>query len=622
MVYDLSMQRLSTGLERIKEYTQTLPAKPGVYRMLNDRGQVIYVGKAKNLKNRVANYTQAPRLTVRLKRMVSETTSMEFVVTHTEVEALLLEANLIKKFRPTYNILLMDDKFFSYLLMTEHDYPRLTKYRGDKSEKGTYFGPFASTGAVNQALTSLYKVFKLRSCTDSFFTSRKRPCLQYYIKRCSAPCVRYISQEDYSRSVQQAAGFLKGKTSQIQKELADQMTAASERQEYERAAFYRDQIQALTQLQSKQNIYLATLTESDVFAIGQHGGKTCIQSFFFRNGSNYGSHSFFPQHTEDLSEQELMANFLALFYEDKTPPAEILVNINLSAEVTLQHALSYKRGKDVTLLRPNRGAKLKVIQDAERNALEALEREALQIRSDKKFLRELADCLNIESDLERIEVYDNSHIQGSNAIGAFITAGTSGFEKKHYRKFIIRSAGPDKEISPGDDYGMMREVLSRRFHGGLAADPTRNPLPDLIIIDGGQGQLNTVLDVLNNLGINIPVLAIAKGPDRHAGNETFFVAGRPSFKLSDQKSLLFYLQRLRDEAHRFAISYHRSKRGQDIRHSQLDDVPGIGAKRKKALLQHFGSAFAVKDAGIADLMNVEGISENIAKTIYNFFHPA
>jgi excinuclease ABC subunit C len=613
---------LTTGLDRIKEYTQTLPAKPGVYRMLNARGQVIYVGKAKNLKHRVASYTQAQRLTVRLKRMVSETASMEFVVTNTEVEALLLEANLIKKFRPTYNILLMDDKFFSYLLITEHTYPRLTKYRGDKSEKGTYFGPFASTGAVNQALTSLYKVFKLRSCTDSFFSSRKRPCLQYYIKRCSAPCVGYITQEDYSRSVQQAIGFLKGKTSQIQKELAAQMINASDTREYERAAFYRDQIQALTQLQSKQNIYLASLKECDVFAIAQYGGRSCIQSFFFRNGSNYGSHSFFPQHTAELSEKEVLANFLALFYEDKTPPAEILVNLNMSSEITLQNALNYKRGKDVDLLRPTRGAKLKVIQDAERNALEGIEREALKVRSDRKFLRELADFLHIEGDLERVEVYDNSHIQGSNAIGAFITAGPSGFEKKYYRKFIIRSAGPDKEISPGDDYGMMREVLSRRFHGGLAADPTRNPMPDLIVIDGGQGQLNTALDVLNNLGINIPVLAIAKGPERHAGNETFFIANQPGFKLSDQKSLLFYLQRLRDEAHRFAISYHRSKRGQAIRHSQLDDIPGIGPTRKKALLQHFGSTFAVKDAGIDDLMTVEGISENIAKTIYNFFHPA
>lgn len=616
------MQQLSKAFERIKEYVQTLPAKPGVYRMVNARNQVIYVGKAKNLKHRVASYTQSQRLTVRLKRMVSETMSMEFVVTRTEVEALLLEANLIKKFRPTYNILLMDDKFFSYLLITDHAFPRLTKYRGDKSEKGTYFGPFASTGAVNQALTSLYKVFKVRSCTDSFFSSRKRPCLQYYIKRCSAPCVNYITQEDYSQLVHQAESFLEGKTSQIQKELADHMLAASEAQAYERAAFYRDQIQALTHLQSKQNIHLASLTEADVFAIVQQHGKTCIQSFFFRNGSNYGSHSFFPQHTEDLSEQELLANFLALFYEDKTPPEEILINRDMSSDITLLDALSYRRGKSVTMLRPTRGAKLKVVQDAERNALEALERQALKVRSDKKFLRELADFLHIESDIERIEVYDNSHIQGAHAIGAFITAGPNGFEKKHYRKFLIRSAGPDKEITPGDDYGMMREVLSRRFHGGLAADTTRNPMPDLILIDGGQGQLNTVLDVLNNLGINIPVLAIAKGPDRSAGKETFFVAGQPGFKLQDQQSLLYYLQRLRDEAHRFAISYHRSKRGQAIRHSQLDDVPGIGAKRKKALLQHFGSAFAVKDAGIDDLINVEGISENIAKTIYNFFHPA
>jgi excinuclease ABC subunit C len=613
---------LSAGIDRIKEYADTLPGKPGVYRMLNARGQVLYVGKAKHLKNRVTSYTQAPRLTVRLKRMVSETTAMEFVVTNTEVEALLLEANLIKKLRPAYNILLMDDKFFSYLLITEHAYPRLTKYRGDKSEKGTYFGPFASTYAVNQALTSLYKVFKVRSCTDSFFASRKRPCLQYYIKRCSAPCVGHISQPDYDQSVRQAIEFLNGKTSEIQKELANQMSTASDAQEYERAAFYRDQIQALTQLQSQQNIYLSSLKDSDVFAIVQHGGKTCIQSFFFRNGSHYGSHSFFPQHTEELSEKDLLAEFLALFYEDKTPPAEVLVNINMSTEVTLQAALTYKRGKDVSLLRPTRGAKLKVIQDAERNALEALEREALKIRSDKKFLRELADFIHIENDIERVEVYDNSHISGTNAIGAFITAGPSGFERKHYRKFMIRSAGPDKEITPGDDYGMMREVLSRRFHGGLAADPTRNPIPDLIIIDGGQGQLNTALDVMNNLGINIPVLAIAKGPDRNAGNETFFMAGMPAFKIRNQQSLLFYLQRLRDEAHRFAISYHRSKRSKAIRHSQLDDIPGIGAGRKKALLRHFGSSFAVKDAGIDDLMKVEGISENIAKTIYNFFHPA
>jgi excinuclease ABC subunit C len=612
---------LSTNFDLIKNYVKTLPSKPGVYRMLSAQGQILYVGKAKNLKNRVNSYTQPQRMTIRLKRMVSETASMEFVITQSEVEALLLEANLIKKWRPTYNIRLMDDKFFSYLLISDHLYPRLTKYRGNKSEKGTYFGPFASTSAVNQSLASLYKIFKVRSCTDSFFASRHRPCLQYYIKRCSAPCVDFISHEDYQESVQQTVDFLNGKTQQVQQNLADKMHEASRVQEYERAAVYRDQIHALTQLQSKQMVYLEALKETDIFAVAQKGGRTCVQGFFFRNGSNYGSHSFFPQQAEDLSIKEIMIEFLALFYDDKTPPVEILVNIDLNREEILKKALEKKRGTLISLFKPTRGVKFKIVGEAERNAREALERDLIRIKSERKFLEELRDFLGFTTDLERVEVYDNSHIQGSHAIGAMVVAGVKGFEKKHYRKFLIRTAGPGKEITPGDDYGMMKEVLLRRFHGGLSADPTRNPLPDLILIDGGRGQLNVAQEVMNNLGLDIPLLAIAKGADRHAGNETFFMNGREGFKLTEHQVLLFYLQRLRDEAHRFAISFHRSKRRNAIRRSQLDDIPAVGKERKGALLRHFGAVAAVKEASVGDLMVVKGISENIAKTIYNFFHP-
>lgn len=610
---------LEQGTSIIAMHVKTLTPSPGVYRMINRQAEVLYVGKAKNLKKRVHSYAQAYRLPNRLQRMVAETHTMEFITTHTEVEALLLEANLIKRLKPRYNILLKDNKFFSYILLSDHEWPRLTKHRGAKTLPGTYFGPFASTYAVNQTLTTMYRIFKLRSCSDSFFASRKRPCLQYHIKRCTAPCTHYIKASDYEEAVQQTKSFLEGKSHELQQNLSQRMHEASECQDYEKATHYRDQIRALTQIQAQQNINTALKEDTDVIAIASHGETTCIQIFFFRHGSNFGSHSFFPEHTKDLSIEEILASFLTLFYQDTLPPQEILLSHPLKEQALVEEALSITAERKVNISTPQRGQRVKILRQALENADEALARHLSSNRSQLKILNEVADVFGLMTMPQRIEVYDNSHIQGTNAIGAMIVAGSQGFDKASYRKFTIK-IDEEGAPTPGDDYGMMREVIRRRFSGSLAQDQSRNPFPHLLLIDGGIGHLNVVYEVLENFGLSIPVVAIAKGPERNAGKETFFQPGRAPFSLEKHKTVLFYLQQLRDEAHRFAITFHRQKRAKTIERSMLDDILGIGSHRKKSLLRHFGSTREVARAGIEDLQSVKGISASLAQKIYDYFH--
>ncbi|OJW50842.1 MAG: excinuclease ABC subunit C [Alphaproteobacteria bacterium 41-28] len=610
---------LERGILTIKQYVQTLPLSPGVYRMINIRGEVLYVGKAKNLKKRVISYTQPERLPIRLQRMVAETTRMEFVTTHTEVEALLLEVNLIKKLTPRYNILMRDSKSFAYIRITgDHPYPLLTKHRGARNLPGDYYGPFASGEAVNTTLTALHRAFLLRSCPDHVFASRKRPCLQYQIKRCSAPCVNYISYEDYQKLVQETRDFLSGKSSEIQKKLATSMEKASAAQDYERAAIFRDRIRALTAVQARQMINTRILKDADIFAITALGGKTCVQLFLFRNGSNYGAYSSFPSHGEDIPPEEVLEATIAQFYEDAPPPPEILINRSLPNVRLLEEALSQEAERRVHIRLPKSGAKAELVRHAFENAKESLERHLAEKASQEDLLRSFMEMFDLPTFPHRIEVYDNSHIQGTLAVGAMIVAGPEGFLKSAYRKFNIRS----KELSPGDDYGMLREVLTRRFSNALAHDKDdTSQWPDVILIDGGKGQLSTAESTFADLGISdIQLIAIAKGPDRHAGRETFYVPGRKPFQLPPNNKVLYYLQRLRDEAHRFAVGAHRKRRLKAISRSKLDDVPGVGAARKRALLQHFGSAKAVEGAGLKDLEMVIGVSQNLAKKIYDYFH--
>lgn len=613
------LMMLQKGVQVIDAYTKTLPTSPGVYRMLNQRYEALYVGKARNLKKRVQSYTQIHRLPNRLKRMVAETSLMEFVTTHTEVEALLLEANLIKKLSPRYNILLKDSKFFSFITVTDHAWPRLKKHRGIKDTAGKYYGPFASTEAVNHTLTTLYKVFRLRSCSDSFFAARKKPCLQYYIKRCTAPCVGYIATDEYADSVQQTINFLEGKSHQIQEELSTKMLEASHIKNYEKAAVYRNMVQALTQIQAQQNINSSLLGDADIMAIASLGGRVCVQVFFFRGGSNYGTHSFFPEHQEEVPLEETLSAFMAVFYQDNTPPEEILLNLPPCDAKLMEKAFSKLAGCKVRLWVPQRGARRKIVDHALENAKDALARHLADTQSHLKLLKSLRETLHLPRVPERIEVYDNSHIQGTNAIGAMIVAGSQGFDKTAYRKFTIKT-GETGEIRPGDDYGMMGEVMQRRFAGTLAQDPERNLLPDLLLIDGGQGQLTAVHTVLDKLGMNIPVVAIAKGVDRHAGRETFFQRGREPFSLEQRKDILYFLQKLRDEAHRFAVGFHRQKRMKELTKSLLDEIEGIGPARKRALLRRFGSIREIARAGVQDLQTVEGISATIAQKIYNYFN--
>ena len=618
------------GVAVIEARLKTMPSAPGVYRMVGAGGDVLYVGKAKNLKKRVASYANLNRQPTRLLRMISETHDMEIVTTHTEAEALLLEANLIKTFRPRYNILLRDDKSFPLILIAGgHDYPRVMKHRGQIPEDAESFGPFASAGAVNRALATLQRAFLLRTCSDTVFANRDRPCLLYQIKRCAAPCVGRIDKAAYAKLVAEARTFLKGGNSKIQKDLAARMQAASDRMDFEDAADLRDRIAALTRIQGRQDIHLAGIGDADVIALGRAGAGICIQVFFFRGGANFGNRAYFPAGTKDMDDAAILSAFIGQFYDDKMPPAAVLVSARPADQALLAEALSIKANRKVTVTCPQRGEKADAVTHAVTNAREALARRLAESASQRKLLDGLADVLGMEAAPERIEVYDNSHVSGTHAVGGMIVAGPDGFIKSAYRKFNIK--GTDK-IAPGDDYAMMREVLTRRFSRAQKEDPDRTSgtWPDLILIDGGRGQLGIAEAVFDELGIDdVMLVAISKGPDRNAGREKIHLPARPGagepktrlIELGAKDEVLYFLQRLRDEAHRYAIGTHRARRSKGISRSALDGIPGIGAKRKKALLHHFGSARAVGEAGLADLEAVDGISGQIAEKIYGWFHP-
>ena len=613
---------LEMGVAAIRQVVRTLPVRPGVYRMLDARGEVLYVGKARALRNRVTNYTQVARLTKRLQRMVAQTRAMTIVTTNTEAEALLLEAQLIKRYRPPYNVLLRDDKSFPFILLREdHDFPRVQKHRGARRAKGQYYGPFASAGSVTRTLNALQKLFLLRSCSDSFFANRARPCLLYQIKRCSAPCVGRIDDRAYAELVNDAKDFLAGKSTKVQAKLGAQMSQAAEAMDYELAAVLRDRLRALTFIQGTQAINGEGLGDADIFALACRGGIMCIQAFFIRGGQNWGHRSFFPAHTQDVPEEEVLTSFLSQFYEELPPPKLILLDRALAEADLLCEALSERAGRKVTLKVPQRGNQAAMMRQATRNAEEELERHLAETSTQNRNLRALAELFELEGPPRRIEVYDNSHVMGTNAVGAMIVAGPEGFRKNAYRKFNIKRA----ETVPGDDFAMMREVLSRRFARLEKEDPdrTRGDWPDLLLIDGGKGQLSAVCEVLEDAGIHdVPVVAISKGPDRNAGREVFHLPGGREATLAPNSPLLFYLQRLRDEAHRFAIGAHRQKRAKSMTSSPLDDVPGIGPSRKRALLMHFGTARAVRGAALEDLEKAPGISRAMARGIYDYFHPS
>jgi excinuclease ABC subunit C len=611
---------LASGVGVISAFLATLPGTPGVYRMVDAKGGVLYVGKAKNLKRRVVAYTRPDRLPIRLQRMIALTAAMEVVNTRTEAEALLLESELIKSLGPRYNILLKDDKSFPHILVTsDHDWPQVLKHRGARSRKGAYFGPFASAGAVNQTLAALQRAFLLRSCSDSVFASRTRPCLLFQIKRCSAPCADRISHDDYMALVKGAADFLSGKSQDILRDLAARMEAASDAMEYEAAATFRDRIRALARIQAHGELGAAQVEEADVVALYQTASGVSVQVFFFRSGCNYGNRAYFPVHAEGAETGEIMAAFLGQFYADKMPPGEILLNIAPAEPAILGAALSAKAGRKVTLHVPQRGDKAKLVEHAATNAREALGRRLAESGAQRVLLDGVASAFGLEAAPERIEVYDNSHIQGSDAVGAMIVAGPDGLMKSSYRKFNIKSA----DITPGDDFAMMREVLTRRFQRAEKEDPDRDKglWPDLVLIDGGLGQLNAALGVLADLGIDdVAMVGVAKGPDRNAGRERFFLPGKGPVSLESRDPVLYFLQRLRDEAHRFAIGTHRAKRSKGLSQSLLDEVPGIGAARKRTLLQHFGSARDVAAAALEDLESVPGINRTMARKIYDHFH--
>jgi excinuclease ABC subunit C len=610
-----------TGVAIIEAALETMSASPGVYRMLDAKGDALYVGKARSLKKRVTSYTQIGRLPERLRRMVSETVSMETVTTHTEAEALLLEANLIKRLKPRFNIVLRDDKSYPWLMLTEdHPYPQIVKHRGAQVRKGSYWGPFASAWAVNQTVTAMQRVFLLRSCADTVFSTRSRPCLLYQIKRCSAPCVDRIAADDYAKLVAQAKAFLEGKAGTVQKELAAEMEQAAEALEFERAAAVRDRLRGLTFVQGSSVINPASLGDADVIAAWQIAGQTCVQVFFVRGGRNNGNRAFFPTHTKAEEAPEVLSAFIGQFYDDKPPPPLLLVNQELPEHSLIAEALSLKAGRKVEISLPQRGEKRAVVLHAETNAREALERKLAETAGQAKLLQGVADLFKLPATPERIEVYDNSHIMGTNPYGVMIVAGPEGFAKSAYRKFGIR--GP---ISPGDDFGMMREVLQRRFSRALKEQVEGEPpvdWPDLLLIDGGAGQLSAVRDILADVGVfDVKVVAIAKGPDRNAGREWLHMDGMEPFQLPPQDPVLYFLQRLRDEAHRFAITTHRAGRSKAITQSELDEIEGIGPSRKRALLNHFGSARGVKMAGLTDLEAAPGISREIAGRVYAHFHP-
>ena len=609
-----------TGHMLIRDYLRTLDGSPGVYRMLDEQNRVLYVGKARNLKARVSNYARPTGHSARIARMISETASMMFLTTRTETEALLLEQNLIKQLKPRYNVLLRDDKSFPNILLTgHHPYPQIRKHRGARKDKGRYFGPFASAGAVNRTLTQLQRVFQLRNCTDAVFESRTRPCLLYQIKRCSGPCVGKISQQDYAASVADAERFLSGRTTDIQERLAEEMQAASEAMEFERAAALRDRIRALTQVQTAQGINPRTVAEADIVALHMENGQACVQVFFIRANQNWGNHDYYPRLTAEVEAPEVLQAFLGQFYQTKEPPRQIILSHPVEEPELLAQALGEKAGRKVELLVPQRGEKAELVDSALRNARESLARKMSETATQAKLLRGLAEAFGLDGPPQRIEVYDNSHIQGTNAVGAMIVAGPEGFHKNQYRKFNIRG----DSLTPGDDFGMMKEVLTRRFSRLLKEDPDRDKglWPDLLLIDGGAGQVSAVAGIMDEMGVNdIPMVGVAKGIDRDAGKEEFYRPGARPFALRHNDPVLYFIQRMRDEAHRFAIGTHRAKRAKAVGATPLDDVPGVGATRKRALLAHFGSAKAVSRANLADLKAVEGISDALAETIYAFFH--
>ena len=609
-----------TGHRVIQSYLRLLDGSPGVYRMLNAQSEVLYVGKARNLKARVSNYARPTGHSQRIARMISETASMMFLTTRTETEALLLEQNLIKQLKPRYNVLLRDDKSFPNILISRtHEFPQIKKHRGKRTEKGSYFGPFASAASVNRTLNHLQRVFLLRNCTDTMFESRTRPCLLYQIKRCSAPCVGKISHEDYEALIEDAEAFLQGKTTKIQASLAAEMQAASDAMEFERAAALRDRIKALTQVQSAQGINPRGVAEADVVAVHAEGGQACVQVFFIRGHQSWGNHDFYPRTGAGAEEGEILEAFLAQFYEHRPPPRLILMSHEIEDRDLTHELLSARAGRNVELAVPKRGEKAELLENAARNARESLARKMAESASQARLLKGLAEAFDLPEPPTRIEVYDNSHIQGTNAVGGMIVAGAEGFLKSQYRKFKIKGT----EITPGDDFGMMKEVLTRRFTRLLKEDPDRESgaWPDLLLIDGGAGQVSAVAQIMEDLGVeDIAMIGVAKGIDRDAGKEEFHRPGQRPFALRHNDPVLYFLQRLRDEAHRFAIGTHRAARAKSMSANPLDDVPGIGAARKRALLAHFGSAKAVSRAGLSDLLAVEGISDRVAQTIYDFFH--
>ena len=626
---------IAGGVAVLRGALRNVPASPGVYRMLDRKGDALYVGKARNLKARVQNYTHPAGLSNRIRRMVAETAGFEIVVTATEAEALLLECNMIKRLMPRYNVLLRDDKSFPFIHLTaDHAFPQLTKFRGARDQPGTYFGPFASAGAVNRTLVALQKAFLLRSCSDSLFANRTRPCLLYQIKRCSAPCVGRIDRDDYGRLIEQATLFLSGRSRDIQQRLAAEMDTAAAALDFEAAALIRDRIRALSLVQGHQDIHVAGITDADVIAAYQAGGHTCVQVFFFRGGHNWGNRAYFPSHDRQLAADEVLTAFVGQFYDNRPKPPLVLLSHRLVEQNLLAEALSLHGGR-VTLAVPQRGDKKKLVDRIATTAREALGRRLAESASQRQLLDGVAAAFGLEGPLGRIEVYDNSHIQGRHAVGAMIVAGPDGLMKGAYRKFTIRggahaamrggaiSTGTELAAAGGDDYAMMREVFHRRFGRALKEDPERErgQWPDLVLIDGGQGQLTVAQTALAELGIDdVAIAAIAKGPDRNAGRERFFLPARPPFSLEPRDPVLYFLQRLRDEAHRFAIGAHRAKRAKAIGQSPLDEVAGIGAKRKHALLRHFGSARAVARAGLAEIERVPGISKTVAKKLYDHFH--
>jgi len=651
---------IAAGIAVIREALRTMPAQPGVYRMLDRRGDGLYVGKARNLKSRVQNYAHPAGLSNRLRRMIAETAAVEVVVTHTEAEALLLECNMIKRLMPRYNVLLRDDKSFPFIhLSAGHEFPQLTKYRGARNQEGSYFGPFASAGAVNRTLVTLQKAFLLRSCSNSIFAARTRPCLLYQIKRCSAPCVSRVSREEYAVLIEQARVFLSGRSGDVQQRLAGEMQTAAEALDFEAAALIRDRIRALSLVQGHQDIHVAGVVDADVIAAHQAGGQTCVQIFFFRGGQNWGNRAYFPSHDRQLAVEEVLTAFVGQFYDNRAKPPVVMLSHRLVEQELVEEALSLG-GERVRLSVPRRGDKKKLVSRILAAAREALGRRLAESASQRQLLDGVAAAFGLDGPLNRVEVYDNSHIQGTHAVGAMIVAGPDGLIKNAYRKFNIRgmtlthnvplpplpaaeeSVGGERaegrpspqgwegeknvkaeSVAGGDDYAMMREVLQRRFARAFKEDPERDrgTWPDLVLIDGGQGQLNIARSVLDELGIDeVAVGAIAKGPDRNAGRERFFFPGRAPFSLDPRDPVLYFLQRLRDEAHRFAIGTHRAKRTKALGRSPLDEIAGIGSRRKRALLHHFGSARAVARAGLGELERVAGISKTVAKKVHDHFH--